>query len=186
MKRLLAVSALGFFILTSFKNNSNQSLTKLTNMHQNLKAKKKVMETKNENFVYTFKSEKSADAIYKLLLDVRQWWSGLYNEKINGNSGKLNEEFDYRAGDGIHYSKQKLIEAAPNSRIVWLVTASKLTFLKDTSEWTGTRIRFDLSKEGSATVVTFTHEGLMPEIECYKQCSSGWMGYLKNLEEKLK
>lgn len=141
---------------------------------------------KKENYMYSFKSSKSSEDIFKLLLDVRQWWSGLYEEKITGKSDQLNEEFDYSAGGGIHYSKQKLVEVIPDKKIVWLVTDSKLTFLKDTSEWTGTKIHFDLAKDGDKTLVTFTHEGLVPQIECFNQCSDGWKGYLVNLEKKLK
>ena len=155
---------------------------KLDNINQ---SEKKANMTK-ENYTYSFKSSKSTEDIYKLLLDVRQWWSGLYEEKITGKSNQLNEEFDYFAGGGMHYSKQKLVEAIPNKKITWLVTDSKLTFLKDTNEWTGTKIHFDLVKEGDKTVVTFTHEGLEPKIECYKQCTEGWNGYLVNLEKKLK
>jgi hypothetical protein len=140
---------------------------------------------KKENYTYSFKSSKPADDIFKLLLDVRQWWTGLYEEKITGKTDQLNEAFDYHAGGGIHYSRQKLVERIPSKRIAWLVTDSKLDFLKDTSEWTNTKICFDLAQEGSKTVVTFTHEGLEPEIECYNQCSSAWMGYLQNLEKKL-
>ena len=141
---------------------------------------------KKENFTYSFTSSKTPEAIFILLLNIDQWWSGLYQETITGKSHQLNDEFSFKAGGGAHNTTQKLVELIPNKKIVWLVTDSKLTFLKDTSEWTGTKIHFDLAKDGDKTVVTFTHEGLMPQIECYKQCSDGWKGYLVNLEKKLK
>lgn len=141
---------------------------------------------KKENFVYSFNSSETPEAIFALLLDIEQWWSGLFEETIKGKSHSLNDEFSFEAGSGVHYSKQKLIELIPNKKIVWVVTDSKLNFLNDPSEWTNTKICFDISQEKDKTRVTFTHDGLTPQIECYNNCSVAWMGYLKNLEKKLK
>src|ERR1700748_628582 len=99
---------------------------------------------KKENFVYSFTSSKTPDAIFPLLLDVEQWWSGLYGETIKGKSHQLNDEFSFEAGGGMHYSNQKLIELIPDRRIAWLVTDSNLTFLSDPGEWTNTKIGFDI------------------------------------------
>lgn len=140
---------------------------------------------KKDNYTYSITSSKTPAEIFNVLLDIKQWWNGLYNEVIKGNSKKLNDEFTFEAGDGIHYTKQKLVELVPDQRIVWLITESRLNFLKDPGEWKDTRLRFDLSKQGDQTKLTFTHEGLMEEIECYDQCSSAWNGYLTNLEKKL-
>jgi hypothetical protein len=141
---------------------------------------------KKENFTYSFTSSKSPKEIYELLLNIEQWWSGLYEETIKGKSRQLNDEFSFKAGGGIHNTSQRLIELIPHKKIVWLVTNSKLTFLSDPSEWENTKICFDISKEGDKTLVTFTHDGLTPEIECYNACSGGWTGYLENLNNKLK
>lgn len=139
-----------------------------------------------ENFTYQIISSKTPESIFELLLNVDQWWSGLYEETIKGKSHHLNDEFTFEAGQGMHYSKQKLVELVPNKKIVWLVTESKLTFLSDAGEWTNSKLLFDISKENNKTIVTFTHDGLTPQIECYDQCSSGWTGYLNNLKKKLK
>jgi hypothetical protein len=126
--------------------------------------------------------DRSPKDVFNILKDVRSWWSGLYGETFEGKSDQLNDEFSFLAGGGMHYSKQKLIELIPNSKIVWLVTDSKLTFLSDTQEWTNTKICFDISQQGNKTVVRFTHIGLHPNIECFDQCSNGWNSYL---QEKL-
>jgi Activator of Hsp90 ATPase homolog 1-like protein len=147
----------------------------------NLNERKKV-----KDFSFSFLSSQSAETVYKTLLDAKGWWAGLYGEEIKGKSSQLNEEYSFRAGNGAHYSKQKLIEALPDKRIVWLVTDSNLSFLKQTDEWVGTKIRFDISPESGKMKITFTHEGLIPKIECYRQCTSGWTQYLQNLERRLK
>lgn len=139
-----------------------------------------------ENFTYQIISSKTPESIFELLLNVDQWWSGLYEETIKGKSHHLNDEFTFEAGQGMHYSKQKLVELVPNKKIAWLVTESKLTFLSDAGEWTNSKLLFDISKENNKTIVTFTHDGLTPQIECYDQCYSGWTGYLNNLKKKLK
>ncbi|MFN8117182.1 MAG: SRPBCC domain-containing protein [Bacteroidia bacterium] len=139
-----------------------------------------------ENFTYSFKSSKTAKEIFELLLNIEQWWSGIYEETIIGKSRQLNDEFSFKAGGGVHDTTQKLVDLIPNSKIVWLVTNSKLTFLNNPNEWENTKIRFDLTQEEDKTIVTFTHDGLTPEIECYTACSTGWTGYLDNLKKKLK
>ncbi len=144
------------------------------------------MTTTTQDFMYSFTSSKTPAEVFQLLLHINQWWSGQYEETIEGVSKKVNDEFTFHAGGGAHYSKQKLVELIPNKKIVWLVTDSKLSFLSDTSEWTGTRICFDISTEDDKTQVTFTHDGLVPEIECYDACSGGWTKYLGELTKKLK
>ncbi len=139
-----------------------------------------------ENFTYSFQSSKTPEVIFELLLNIEQWWSGLYEETIKGKSHRLNDEFSFKAGGGVHDTTQKLVELIPNKTIVWLVTKSNLSFASNPNEWTNTKIRFDLSKEGDKTLVIFTHDGLVPQFECYDACSGGWTGYLANLEKKLK
>lgn len=140
---------------------------------------------KKENFTYSFKSSKTPKEIFELLLNIEQWWSGLYGESIKGKSQHVNDEFSFKAGGGMHYSKQKLVDLIPNKRIIWLVTDSNLNFLNDTGEWNNTKICFDILSEENKTMVTFTHKGLMPQMECYTNCSDAWTNYLERLEKKL-
>jgi uncharacterized protein YndB with AHSA1/START domain len=139
-----------------------------------------------QNFSYTFTISKSPEEVFNILIDPKKWWIGLHNEIITGNSEKLNDEFTFSAGNGAHNSVQKLVELIPNKKISWEVVDSNLTFLKVPNEWTGTKINFDISTEGNQTKVTFTHNGLTPQFECYEGCSNAWSQYLENLEKELK
>ena len=140
----------------------------------------------NRDFTFQFLTAKNAEEIYPMLLDVKSWWKGFYGENIQGESNEVGDEFTFFAGDGVHISKQKLIEKLPNERLAWQVIESNLSFLNDKKEWDDTIISFSLEEMENGTKVKFTHQGLMPEIECYENCSVAWTNYLRNLEINLK
>jgi hypothetical protein len=139
-----------------------------------------------KDFTTTFQLDKNTTDVFNAIKNVRGWWSGLHGEEIEGKSDKINDEFTFRAGEGMHYSKQMLIELIPEKKIVWLVTDSKLNFAENKSEWTTTKICFEISKKGKKTEITFTHIGLVPKFECYNGCSSAWTQYLERLAQNLR
>jgi len=128
--------------------------------------------TGKHDFTATIEILKSPKNVFEAITrDVAKWWGG---NDLRGESLNLNDEFiiDH---PGAHYSKQRLVEVIPNKKIVWLVTDSTLNWLKvDQHEWTNTKMIFELSAEGDKTILHFTHEGLVPEKECYSMCSQGW------------
>ena len=124
---------------------------------------------KNNNYTATMEVTQSANEVFNAINDVTNWWS----KDFEGNSTKLNDEFIINHPNQ-HYSKQKLIEVIPDKRIVWIVTESKLDWLKNKEEWTNTKMIFEITTKGDKTVLHFTHEGLVPEKECYAMCERGW------------
>jgi hypothetical protein len=129
------------------------------------------------NFSTTILVDNSKEEVFNAINDVRSWWQG----EVEGNTAALNDEFSYSV-PGIHFSKQKIIEFIPNEKIQWLITDSKLSFVKDQTEWTGTKIVFEISEVNNKTQVRFSHLGLVPEFECYGDCSNAWG---KLIEESL-
>ena len=121
------------------------------------------------NFTTSFLTDNKPQEVYDAINNVRGWWQG----EIEGGTDQLNDEFNYRMKEH-HFSRQKVAELIPGKKVVWLITDSKLNALTDQSEWTGTTIVFDISEVNNKTQVTFTHEGLVPAIECYNRCSGGW------------
>lgn len=122
----------------------------------------------------------SADEVYSNINQVTKWWTA----GLEGHSQKLDDEFTVHFGE-VHVSTQKIVELVPEKKVVWLVTASKLNFIKDQQEWTNTRISFEIVAHGNKTQINFTHFGLIPQIECYKDCTKGWDYYIKGSLFKL-
>jgi len=128
----------------------------------------------SQNFSSTLLVNEPASEVFKAINNVSKWWT----ENIEGNSKKLNDEFTVRFGD-IHVSTQKLVELVPNKKVVWLVTYSQLNFVKNKSEWTGTKINFEIEQKGKQTQMKFTHSGLVPAFECFQDCSNAWSEYIQ-------
>lgn len=139
----------------------------------------------NKDFQFSFISSWPSSQVFAHLINPQNWWKGIFGEKITGQSAQLNDEFTFSAGDGLHYSVQKLLAMEANKKLVWLVTESNLSFLKDTNEWAGTKICFDIEEQNNQTKITFTHQGLVPPIECYEACSGAWTQYMQNLKKQL-
>jgi hypothetical protein len=136
----------------------------------------------NKSFTTTIEVKKTPHEVFNCIKNVSKWWGG---EDLEGDIN----EFTIIHGEA-HRSKQNLVELIPDKRIVWHITNGKLGWLKgNKDEWTNTRLIFELSRKGNKTVLRFTHEGLVPELECYSRCADeGWAivieDYLYNFIEK--
>ncbi len=108
-------------------------------------------------FSTAFTVDQTPEEVFAAVNNVREWWSG----NIEGKTDKLGEEWTYRYKD-FHYSKQKITELVPGKKIVWLVLDSYLDFVKDKTEWNGTKVTFEISKKDKKTELRFTHVGLVP------------------------
>lgn len=135
---------------------------------------------RTKDFTLALVTDRSPEEVFYAIKNVREWWSGYYEEEIQGETENLHDEFDFTAAGGAHFSKQKLIEVIPNKKIVWLITESKFTFIEKPDEWTGTKVIFEITRTNDKTHLVFTHEGLTPEVECYDDCAPAWTQYLQN------
>ena len=130
---------------------------------------------KKSDFTLTFSFEQSPQEVFNAINDVQKWWS----QDFVGKCTEVDDVFEVRFGD-VHFSQHLVEKLIPGKKVVWLVTDSLLNFLVNKEEWTGTRNVFEIDRVGSKTNLRFTHPGLHPEIECFKDCSKGWNYYLQN------
>lgn len=127
------------------------------------------------SFSTSFLTDKSPEMVFQAITNFRAWWS----EEIEGRSDLLNETFYYHYKD-VHLCKLKMTTFIPNQRLVYDVLDNHFSFTKDPREWKGTKLLFDISSEGGKTKVTFTHQGLTPDEECYDICHESWENYILN------
>ena len=130
---------------------------------------------KTKDYTASFTVDQTPEEAFAAINNVRGWWSG--EPGIEGSTDKLGDEFTYRYKPH-HYSKQKIAELIPGKKVVWLILDSQLNFVKDKSEWNGTKITFEIAKKGDKTEVRFIHVGLVPDYECYSACSNAWGSYI--------
>ena len=129
----------------------------------------------NQDFTTTVTVDQTPQEVFSAINNVRGWWS----EEIKGSTEKLNDEFTYHYQD-VHRCKMKIIESIPGQKVVWLVLDNYFSFTKDKSEWVNTKIVFDISQKDNKTQLRFTHEGLVPEYECFDACVNGWTQYAQH------
>jgi hypothetical protein len=127
----------------------------------------------DQAFTATITVDQTPEEAIVAIKNVRGWWS----EQIEGRTVELGDEFTYHYKD-VHSCKMKLIEIIPQKRVAWLVVDNYFNFTKDKSEWKGTKIVFDVSRKDNVTEIRFTHEGLVPEYECFNICSKAWGSYI--------
>ncbi|MCL4518685.1 MAG: SRPBCC domain-containing protein [Thaumarchaeota archaeon] len=136
--------------------------------------------TSNQDYSATFSVSQTPEEAFKAINNVRGWWEG----QIEGKTEKIGDVFTYQYGS-FHRSEQKVIELVPDKRVVWLVVEGGPKFTESKIEWKGTKIIFNISKKGSKTEVRFTHQGLIPRLECYDSCIDAWGPLIRSNLRKL-
>lgn len=125
------------------------------------------------DFTTTVMVDATPEKVFGAVTNVRGWWS----ENIEGNTARLNDQFTYRFED-VHAATMRLVEVLPNEKVVWEVLENHFNFTADETEWTGTKIVFDIARQGDKTALRFTHVGLTTEFECFDVCRQGWSNYI--------
>lgn len=128
-----------------------------------------------QSYTATIYVPNSPRDVFDHITEVPKWWS----TDFEGSSKKLHDVFVI-CHPGQHYSKQELTEVIPGKKMVWLVTESELSWLTDKAEWTNTKMVFEITAKEEMTELKFTHDGLIPAMQCYDKCSQGWGTVIKN------
>ena len=114
----------------------------------------------------------SPQAAYKALTardDLAAWWT----TDTRGGSA-VGEVIHFQFGDKGFFD-MKVLELVPGRRVLWQVVDGP-------KEWIGTRVRFELSRDGDYTTLLFTHEGWKEPVEFMHHCSTKWGIFLMSLK----
>lgn len=135
------------------------------------------------HFQHSLVLETSPAAVYAALTTpdgLRGWWSQDADiaTQVGGTS-----EFRFNCTH-----KRMAIERLERDRTVqWRCTGDQRADIDQQAhdgEWIGTRIVFRLTPEDTAhTRLEFEHVGLVPEFQCYTECSRGWQFFLTSLQK---
>ena len=119
--------------------------------------------------------DRSLEETFRAINNRREWW----NDGIEGHTDKVGGVFTYRYGT-FHTSKQNVTELVPEDKVVWDIIEGGPKFVKVKSEWKNTRVIFDIARKGNHTEVRFSHQGLIPRLECYDSCTDAWGSIIRD------
>ena len=125
-----------------------------------------------QDYQSTISANISPKDAYDKIARVSEWW----NKAATGHAQKVGDTF--KVDFGQTWVEFKIVEAIPDKKIVWLVTDCHLHWLKDKTEWTDTKVVWEIETANGTTNVTMTHVGLTPAVECYGGCETGWNFYV--------
>jgi Activator of Hsp90 ATPase homolog 1-like protein len=123
----------------------------------------------NENFTRSISANITATEAIQRIGKITDWW----RVTCDGSPEKQNDMFVVKMG-GDSFFNFKVAELIPDKKVVWLVTDCNMPWYSDKKEWANTKLIFDLSENNGVTTLKFTHAGLTPSVECYKDCEFGW------------
>jgi uncharacterized protein YndB with AHSA1/START domain len=131
------------------------------------------MEMEQNSFRKGIAVNMGAGEVISRIGNVTGWWG----VSCSGSTERPGDAFVIRMG-GDSFFNCTVAELVPGRRLVWLVTDCNMPWYSDRKEWKGTRMIFDLQAHGGGTKVTFTHEGLTADVECYRDCAAGWSHWI--------
>lgn len=124
------------------------------------------------DFHTTIFVDASPDEVLEKISQVNLWWA----KNLSGSAKRLNDKFTVTFGETFVDFQVK--ELVPSKKVSWKVTDCNLHWISAKKEWKATEVVFELSNEKGKTRLDFTHIGLVPEAECYKDCEAGWNGHI--------
>jgi Activator of Hsp90 ATPase homolog 1-like protein len=132
------------------------------------KGRKKMQANKKQDYRTEISTNVTPQEAIDKINHVSEWWS----KNFEGKSSKVNDVFTVRFPSGDMY-KIRVAEIVPNE-IVWEIMDAFQGWVKNTSEWKGTQIEWEIKEGKKGVTIVLTHVGLVPELECFDRCNKGW------------
>ncbi len=127
---------------------------------------------KQQDYHSSITAHIGATEAFEKINRVSDWWTA----GVQGNSRNVGDAFTVRFGET--FVTFEIVEVIHDKRIVWLVTDCNLHWIRNKTEWKDTKIVWDVWPDNGVTRISMTHVGLVPGIECYSDCVSGWNFYV--------
>ncbi len=70
--------------------------------------------------------------------------------------------------------KAQVSEMLPDTHIIWEFIDAYQGWVKNPTEWVGTQLIWEVTPQRDGAEVKMTHVGLVPELECFDQCTKSW------------
>jgi hypothetical protein len=109
-----------------------------------------------------------AEAVLRKIGEVDKWWGVTFE----GSAANQGDHFVIRMGPEawFHYT----VAEKTDTKVVWHVDDCFMPWYADKTEWKGHDMIFEI---GDSTL-TFTHDGLVAGIACFKDCVPGWTHWI--------
>lgn len=110
--------------------------------------------------------------VFKAITErIDEWW-GTVDRQPSA------EGVAFKVSFGEAFWRFKVIDFQRGSRISWeCITSNQMHagLMGIKEEWLGTKLHWELSEQTDGmTTLSFTHEGLVPDFNCYEVCSDAW------------
>ena len=129
------------------------------------------------DILHLLKIQALPERVYQALTTaqgIRDWWTR--DADLDSQIGGAGE---FRFYQGRVVATVKIDELEPPARVAWMTVACSLP------SWDGTKITFDLRRDGSDTVIRFAHRGFEQAGDDYASTTTGWGYYLLSLRRYL-
>jgi uncharacterized protein YndB with AHSA1/START domain len=110
--------------------------------------------------------------IYRHLTDpklISKWWT-----KTTGSAEK-GGELQFWFGKDFCF-RMTVIDLKKGKKVIWRNH-------KGSGEWSNTKIQFKLKREGSQTLIHFSHTGWKKQSETFRHCNTKWAVFMVSLKE---
>lgn len=128
-----------------------------------------------KDFQNSISAKISAAEAIKRISKIPEWW----DVTITGSSEKQNDNFVLKMGADSFFNCT-VTELIPGKRVVWSIADCNMPWYSDKKEWADTRLIFDITERNGLITLNFMHEGLTPDLECYRDCETGWNHWIMN------
>jgi len=130
---------------------------------------------KNENYRAIMELPVSKERAFDAVANhISGWWG----KDLKGSSSHLNDVFTIHFGKT--FGKFRVSEMVPAKKIVWDCVDNYLDIFNDKTQWRGTKLVWKFKDVDGGSLLSMTHIGLTPAIECYADCLKGWDFFVKD------